>query len=135
MNFSPLELVSDNSGEFNSLLTSTIEKQYGYRHILITPYHPQSNGKCERVNQTVKAMLNKTIEENSSQWELCLPRCIFSYTLPSFLCIGEIQFYPMNTFLVKLQIHFLVHGASYIVPTKQKIVKIAKVKVAVTLFR
>lgn len=74
-----LELVSDNGGEFNSLLTSTIEKQYGYRHILITTYHPQSNGKCERVNQTVKSMLNKTIEEMSSQWELCLPRCVFSY--------------------------------------------------------
>lgn len=74
-----LELVSNNGGEFNSLLTSTIEKQYGYRHILITTYHPQYNGKCERVNQTVKSMLNKTIEENSSQWELCLPRCVFSY--------------------------------------------------------
>jgi transposase InsO family protein len=57
-------LVSDNGGEFNSSLTKAIEEQYGYKHILITPYHPQSNGKCERVNQSIKSMLNKTIQEN-----------------------------------------------------------------------
>jgi transposase InsO family protein len=75
----PLELVSDNGGEFNSSLTKAIEEQYGYKHILITSYHPQSNGKCERVNQSIKSMLNKTIQENESTWELVLPKCVFAY--------------------------------------------------------
>ena len=75
----PLELISDNGGEFNSLLTSVIEQQYGYKHIFITPYHPQSNGKCERINQSIKSMLNKTIQENESTWELSLQKCVFAY--------------------------------------------------------
>lgn len=53
-----------NGGEFNSLLTETLEAQYGYNHITITPYHPQSNGRSERFNQTLKNMLNKTVDEN-----------------------------------------------------------------------
>ena len=75
----PVELVSDNGGEFNSSLSKEIKDQYGYKHLLITPYHPQSNGKCERVNQSVKSMLNKTIHDNESTWELVLPRCVFAY--------------------------------------------------------
>ena len=50
----PIELVSDNGGQFNSLLTET---QYGYNHITITPYHPQFNGRSERFNHTLKNML------------------------------------------------------------------------------
>lgn len=73
----PLELVSDNGGEFNSRLTASLQEQYGYRHILITPYHPQSNGRCERYNQTLKSMLNKTVEEKASEWEKnCTKMCL-----------------------------------------------------------
>ncbi|CAG2216017.1 unnamed protein product [Mytilus edulis] len=75
----PLELVSDNGGEFNSRLTASLQEQYGYRHILITPYHPQSNRRCERYNQTLKSMLNKTVEEKASEWEKIVPKCAFAY--------------------------------------------------------
>jgi hypothetical protein len=71
----PIELVSDNGGEFNSILTETLEAQHGYNHITITPYHPQSNGRSERFNQTLKNMLN----ENTEKWERYIPRCCFSY--------------------------------------------------------
>ncbi|VDI52770.1 Hypothetical predicted protein, partial [Mytilus galloprovincialis] len=40
----PLELVSDNGGEFNSLLIQSLVAQYEYKHIIIKPYYPQSNG-------------------------------------------------------------------------------------------
>ncbi|CAC5359574.1 unnamed protein product [Mytilus coruscus] len=75
----PLELVSDNGGEFNSLLTKSLEAQYGYKHILITPYHPQSNGRSERFNQTLKSMLNKSVQENTQIGERYVPKCCFSY--------------------------------------------------------
>lgn len=75
----PLELVSDNGGEFNSLLTKSLEAQYGYKHILITPYHPQSNGRSERFNQNLKSMLNKSVQENTQIGERYVPKCCFSY--------------------------------------------------------
>ncbi|CAC5401951.1 unnamed protein product [Mytilus coruscus] len=75
----PLELVNDNGGEFNSLLTKSLEAQNGYKHILITPYHPQSNGRSERFNQTLKSMLNKSVQENTQIWERYVPKCCFSY--------------------------------------------------------
>jgi transposase InsO family protein len=60
-------------------LQNLIRVQYGYKHILITPYHPQSNGRCERYNQTLKAMLNDTVEDNESNWERFVSKCAFAY--------------------------------------------------------
>ena len=55
----PLELISDNGGEFTSVLSTLINRKYGYKHITITPYNSHTNGKCKRVNQTIKISLFK----------------------------------------------------------------------------
>jgi len=91
----PLELVIDNGGEFNSILTETLIKQYRYKHILITPYHQQSNGRSERFNQTLKAMLNTTVDENTSNWERFVPNCFFSYNTSKQATTKYSPFYLM----------------------------------------
>ena len=91
----PLEVVSDNGGESNAHLTESLRVQYGYKHILITPYHPQSNGRCERYNQTLKAMLNKTVEDNESNWERFVSKCAFAYNTSKQASTKFSSFYLM----------------------------------------
>lgn len=74
----PLEMISDNGREFTSSLSSLIDEKYGYKHITITPYNPRANGKCEKVNLTIKNMLNKSVIDGES-WERLLPSCLFAY--------------------------------------------------------
>ena len=47
------ELVSDRHASFTSKLTRLLTEACGIRHILISPYHSQSNGQCEKVNDIV----------------------------------------------------------------------------------
>ncbi|CAC5384801.1 unnamed protein product [Mytilus coruscus] len=91
----PLEMISDNGGEFNSKLSGVIYDMYGYKHIKITPYNPQANGKCERYNQTLKNMLNKTVKEETNLWERFLPKCLFSYNTSKHSSTNFSPFYLM----------------------------------------
>ncbi|CAC5412892.1 unnamed protein product [Mytilus coruscus] len=86
-------MISDNGGEFNSKLSGVIYDMYGYKHIKITPYNPQANGKCERYNQTLKNMLNKTVKEETNLWERFLPKCNAVNTFQSYeeLNQGQIE--------------------------------------------
>ena len=55
----PSVLITDNGGEF----TSTPFKKWlalsGIEHHLTSPYHPQSNGKCERFNGTLQNLIKR----------------------------------------------------------------------------
>ena len=114
-------MISDNGGEFTSSWSSLIDEQYGSKHITITPYNPQANGKCETVNQTIKNMLNNSVIDGEN-CERLLPSGLFVYNtakhastkyspfclmywinpiLPNEQCTGEIPFFPTNNVLEK----------------------------------
>lgn len=43
-----------------------------------TPYHPQSSGKVERLNGTLKLRIQKAMKETGKTWVECLPLALFS---------------------------------------------------------
>ena len=47
----------------------------GIKHILATPFHPQTNGKLERYHQTLKRDMNQLPNE-------ILPKCIVRFIGP-----------------------------------------------------
>ena len=53
----PNQLLSDQGGEFESKIIHGISKLMGVKKIRTTPYHPQTNGLCERMNRTILHML------------------------------------------------------------------------------
>lgn len=55
-------LVSDNGPAFVSAEFREFLRRNGIKQILIPPYHPASNGAAERVVQTVKAKLKKSVK-------------------------------------------------------------------------
>ena len=54
----PSEILTDNGREFINELMSAVTTKYNIRHSRSAPYHPQSNGLCERVNLTLKTKVN-----------------------------------------------------------------------------
>jgi transposase InsO family protein len=69
----PTLLQSDNGPEFTSTiiqqLTSYIESKWHF-HI---PYHPQSSGKVQKVNHTLKNIFTKLTQELQLDWIKLLP--------------------------------------------------------------
>ena len=49
------------------------------RTIRTTPYHPQTDGLDERFNQTLKAMLRKTVNQVGKDWDRLIPNLLFAY--------------------------------------------------------
>ncbi|CAC5369071.1 unnamed protein product [Mytilus coruscus] len=44
-----------------------------------SPYRPQSNGRCERFNGTLKSMLKNLYTESTQEWDELVPYALFAY--------------------------------------------------------
>ena len=75
----PEVLITDNGTEFTAHAFECYLAQLGVRHNVTTPVHPQSNGKTERFNRTIKDILHKLINNKPSDWEDRLGDALFAY--------------------------------------------------------
>jgi len=62
-------LLSDNGAGYISRTFREYLQLIGIRHILAAPYHPQTNGKVERYQQSLKREVNQLPYELPSQLE------------------------------------------------------------------
>ena len=46
----PSQVISDQGGEFESKVVERLNEICGVQKLRTTPYHPQTNGACERMN-------------------------------------------------------------------------------------
>lgn len=66
--------VDSNRGcHFTSNVLQNIMETLKINWILRTPWHPQSSGRVEQMNQTLKNILTKLIIETRMNWVKCLP--------------------------------------------------------------
>ncbi len=63
------KLLSDNGSGYVSRAFREYLQQVGIRHILASPYHPQTNGKLERYHRTLKTEVNQVPYEVVSDLE------------------------------------------------------------------
>jgi hypothetical protein len=75
----PSELLSDCGTEFMSTLMAIFLKEFGIRRIRTSPYHPATNGSCERFNGTMKSMIRAVSEDYPDTWDQTLPWILFAY--------------------------------------------------------
>ena len=65
----PNQIISDQGRNFESDFIKELCKLADIDKIRTTPYHPQSNGMCERFNQTLISMLRTMTPEQKSDWK------------------------------------------------------------------
>ena len=72
----PKRILTDCGREFISQDTQAYLCSKEIEHITTTPYHPQANGRVERLNGIVLTALRKLAQENASSWVKHLPTAL-----------------------------------------------------------
>jgi len=69
----PQEILSDQGSDFMSEVMQIFLSDFPIHHIRTSPYHPQSNGACERFNGTLKSMIRSFLDRFPDSWDTALP--------------------------------------------------------------
>jgi putative transposase len=72
-------LLSDNGSGYVSRAFGDYLRLVGIRHILASPFHPQTNGKVERYQQTLKGEVNQIPYEMPSELQGAIDRFVNYY--------------------------------------------------------
>ena len=90
----PRRILTDQGRNFLSSEFSYFCNFFRIHKLQTTSYHPQSNGICERFNQSLKSGLRKVVHESLfSSWDLYLNFVVFSYNLSVHSSTGFTPFY------------------------------------------
>uniref|UniRef100_A0A8C5MZC9 Integrase catalytic domain-containing protein n=1 Tax=Leptobrachium leishanense TaxID=445787 RepID=A0A8C5MZC9_9ANUR len=74
----PKEILSDQGSQFTAELTQQLWCLCGIKALHSALYHPQTNGLCERFNETLKQLL-RAFTQDRKDWEKYLPHLLFAY--------------------------------------------------------
>ena len=94
----PAYLVSDQGKAFTGHLITHLCELYGVHKLRTSPYHAQTNGQVERMNQTIIRMIGKLAEDKKARWSEHLPELLSAYNgtrsavtgySPYYLLFGE----------------------------------------------
>ena len=101
----PAYLVSDQGKAFTGHLISNLCELYGVQKLRTLPYHAQTNGQVERMNQTIIRMIGKLEQDKKAHWSEHLPEMLAAYNgthsavtgySPYFLLFGRKSRIPVD---------------------------------------
>ena len=72
-------------------------KELNIKHIFTSPYHPQGNGKTERVHKVMNDMLAKKTGKHVENWDTYLPQVLGAYRVGISETIGHSPFFLLYT--------------------------------------
>jgi hypothetical protein len=75
----PKKIILDRDSRFTSRFWTSLQSSLGTQLNLSTTFHPERDGKTERVNQLMEDMLRLYVMDNQTHWEKYLPLVEFSY--------------------------------------------------------
>ena len=89
----PAYLVSDQGKAFTSHVITHLCELYGVQKLRTSPYHAQTNGQVERMNQTIICMIGKLEEDRKACWSEHLPELLMAYNATCSAVTGYIPYY------------------------------------------
>ena len=101
----PAYLVSDQGKAFTGHLITNLCELYGVQKLQTSPYHAQTNGQVERMNQTIIRMIGKLEQDKKARWSEHLPEMLAAYNgtrsavtgySPYFLLFGRKARMPVD---------------------------------------
>ena len=101
----PAYLVSDQGKAFTGHLITNLCELYGVQKLRTSPYHAQTNGQVERMNQTIIRMIGKLEQDKKARWSEHLPEMLSAYNgtrsavtgySPYFLLFGRKARMPVD---------------------------------------
>ena len=89
----PAYLVSDQGKAFMSHVITHLCELYGVQKLRTSPYHAQTNGQVERMNQTIIRMIGKLEAEKKACWSEHLPELLMAYNATHSTVTGYSPYY------------------------------------------
>ena len=91
----PSKILSDQGGEFENRLVQQLNRLADIEKSKTTPYHPQCNGLCERMNETLIGMLRTLSRDDKRRWPNAINKMVHAYNSTQHSVTGYSPFYLM----------------------------------------
>ena len=101
----PEKIITDQGRNFESELIGHLCQLAGVQKLRTSPYHPKTNGQCERFNGTLLNMLGTLTPEQKKDWKSHVPALVHAYNCtrnaatgfsPYFLLFGREPRLPVD---------------------------------------
>ena len=89
----PVYLVSDQGKAFTGHVITHLCELYGVQKLRTLPYHAQTNGQVECMNQTIIHMISKLEEDRKACWSEHLPELLMAYNATCSTMTGYSPYY------------------------------------------
>ena len=89
----PAYLVSDQGKAFTGHVITLLCELYGVQKLRTSPYHAQTNGQVERMNQMIICMIGKLEEDRKACWSEHLPELLMAYNATCSAVTGYSPYY------------------------------------------
>ena len=104
----PGKILHDQGREFEDNLFFQLSKYSGIKRLGTTPYHPQTNGHTERMNQTILATLKTLPEHHKTQWKNHVNKLVHAYNCTKHSSTGYYPYYLMCGRIPRLPIDLIL---------------------------
>ena len=86
-------ILHDQGRESENGLFKHFSKLCSIQQLRTSPYHPQGNGQCKRMNKIIVNMLKTLVQENKISWKDHLSKLVYAYNCTKHSTTGYSPFY------------------------------------------
>ena len=103
----PAYLISDQGKAFTGHIITHLCDLYGVQKLRTLPYHAQTNGQVEHMNQTIMRMIDKLEEDKKACWLEHLPELLLTYNATRSTVTGYSPYYLLFGRRLRIPVDYL----------------------------
>ena len=103
----PAYLVSDQGKAFTGHVITHLCELYGVQKLRTSPYHAQTNGQVECMNQMIIPMIGKLEEDRKACWSKHLPELLLAYNATRSTVTGYSPYYLLFSRRPRIPVDYL----------------------------